>query len=330
LLDLEKRYLKDGCLPPTLFLQVDGGAENANVDFLAMCELLVARGIISQKIVLTRLPVGHTHEDIDAIFALIWELVKNYCCLSPQQYRHIIKEAIKAKESYQEVFDIFAIPDYSRFLSPFRGYAHFGRAFKQDLTMHQFSFEKVDVSSTCPFGVEIKHRKYATDSYTAIIKIPPDEEGVDTFFTELGLMAKNITMDFCQGYNIIDRLPDERDQFYPEGFIEGSKAELDRVYRKIQSAYKHKPDVVELWTRFVESAPQDDLVENYISSYPLHIPFHKALFGDALVHDNAVPMLSRKRVLKSAPARDTVKRKGFISPVKTHQVKKKPSILKKG
>jgi hypothetical protein len=178
--------------------------------------------------------------------------------------------------------------------------------------------------------VEIKHRKYATDSYTAIIKIPPDEEGVDTFFTELGLMAKNITMDFCQGYNIIDRLPDERDQFYPEGFIEGSKAELDRVYRKIQSAYKHKPDVVELWTRFVESAPQDDLVENYISSYPLHIPFHKALFGDALVHDNAVPMLSRKRVLKSAPARDTVKRKGFISPVKTHQVKKKPSILKKG
>jgi len=84
LLDLEKRYLKDGCLPPTLFLQVDGGAENANVDFLAMCELLVARGIISQRIVLTRLSVGHTHEDIDAIFALIWELVKNDCCLSPQ------------------------------------------------------------------------------------------------------------------------------------------------------------------------------------------------------------------------------------------------------
>ena len=33
-----------------------------------ICELLVARGLI-RKLVLTRLPVGHTHEDIDAKFA---------------------------------------------------------------------------------------------------------------------------------------------------------------------------------------------------------------------------------------------------------------------
>ena len=34
------------------------------------CELLVARTAI-QEISLTRLPVGHTHEDIDAYFARI-------------------------------------------------------------------------------------------------------------------------------------------------------------------------------------------------------------------------------------------------------------------
>ena len=48
-------------LPNTIFYQVDGGSENANSDLLAICELIVARGL-AQKVVLTRLPVGHTHE----------------------------------------------------------------------------------------------------------------------------------------------------------------------------------------------------------------------------------------------------------------------------
>jgi hypothetical protein len=40
--------------------------------------------------------------------------------------------------------------------------------------------------------------------------------------------------------------------------------------------------------------------------------------------------LSRKRILKSAPARDAVKRKRIYLTCKTHKVIMKPSILKKG
>jgi hypothetical protein len=76
--------------PQPLFIQVDGGPENANTTFFAIIELLVARRIIKNKIYLTRLTVGHTHEDTDAVFALIWDTIKCTHALTPQQYRNMI------------------------------------------------------------------------------------------------------------------------------------------------------------------------------------------------------------------------------------------------
>jgi hypothetical protein len=65
LLQLERFYNRHQCFPKIFYHQIDGGPENANQYMLAICELLVALGIV-EKVVLTRLPVGHTHEDIDA------------------------------------------------------------------------------------------------------------------------------------------------------------------------------------------------------------------------------------------------------------------------
>ena len=49
--------------PETLYIQLDGGSENANKYVLAMLELLVSKKIV-KTIYFTRLPTGHTHEDI--------------------------------------------------------------------------------------------------------------------------------------------------------------------------------------------------------------------------------------------------------------------------
>ena len=51
----------DGVLPRTFNWQIDGGPENATVITIAIAELLVHRGLCNE-VVLTRLPVGHTHE----------------------------------------------------------------------------------------------------------------------------------------------------------------------------------------------------------------------------------------------------------------------------
>jgi hypothetical protein len=60
--ELEIEYNRSGGrLPPTIYHQIDGGGENANPVLLAIAEILVHRGL-TRKIVITRLPVGHTHE----------------------------------------------------------------------------------------------------------------------------------------------------------------------------------------------------------------------------------------------------------------------------
>ena len=110
---------------------------------LALCELLVARGIIREKIVLCRLPVGHTHEDIDAVFALIWERLKSDFVFSPQQYKMLILQALRKKALLQEVVDVFVVPNFS---SLFKNHINkgFERAFKTQWTQHEWEFTRVN------------------------------------------------------------------------------------------------------------------------------------------------------------------------------------------
>jgi hypothetical protein len=61
---------------------------------------------------MSRLPVGHTHEDIDACFGMIWELIKDYTVLTPDDYKRLILIALKNKTPKQRVVDIFAVPDF--------------------------------------------------------------------------------------------------------------------------------------------------------------------------------------------------------------------------
>ncbi len=47
--------------PEVWYIQIDGGSENANKYVLAFLEYLVTLRLV-RRIILTRLPVGHTHE----------------------------------------------------------------------------------------------------------------------------------------------------------------------------------------------------------------------------------------------------------------------------
>lgn len=70
LLTLEEIYKKEGRLPDTFYYQIDGGGENTAKIVFLICELLVAKGLV-KKVVLSRLPVGHTHLDMDAVFGKV-------------------------------------------------------------------------------------------------------------------------------------------------------------------------------------------------------------------------------------------------------------------
>jgi hypothetical protein len=85
LMQFEAKMVKlpSGLLPAEIFIQIDGGSENANKYILAMCEMMICRRLC-HKIVLTRLPVGHTHEDIDGKFGQIWLSARDNMIMTPK------------------------------------------------------------------------------------------------------------------------------------------------------------------------------------------------------------------------------------------------------
>jgi hypothetical protein len=118
LLSIEKVLKFEGKLPPVFYCQIDGGVENTAKVAIAMMELLVIRRVF-RKVVLSRLMVGHTHEDIDAIFGRIWLHMRNMHVLSPQQYKRVLMHCLKRKreEQFLDVTDVIVIPNYEEYLS---------------------------------------------------------------------------------------------------------------------------------------------------------------------------------------------------------------------
>ena len=62
-----RETLPNKTLPRRFYLQVDSSSENKNYSFAGLTQLLVMRKIFD-KVKISFLPVGHTHEDIDAVF----------------------------------------------------------------------------------------------------------------------------------------------------------------------------------------------------------------------------------------------------------------------
>jgi hypothetical protein len=92
LLSIEKVLKYEGKLPPVFYYQFDGGVENTSKIVEGLMEMLIIKRVF-RKIVASRLMIGHTHEDIDAIFGRIWKHMRNMHVLTPQQYKRVLMYA---------------------------------------------------------------------------------------------------------------------------------------------------------------------------------------------------------------------------------------------
>jgi hypothetical protein len=156
-----------GQYPDTVYYQIDGGSENIAKTVLAMCELIVAKGIV-RKIILARLPVGHTHEDIDSKFAVIWRHIRLAHLITMKHYESAVRKALGGNPNLPvDVIDLFAVPDYISYL---HGHIDnkFGRYCKQEWTQLQFTFQKVELCSDFPLGVKTTYRPYVAENAVRI------------------------------------------------------------------------------------------------------------------------------------------------------------------
>ena len=165
LLALEKVEKDEGRIPDVVYIQIDGGPENVSKSVLGMCELLVASGV-TKKIVLSRLMVGHTHEDIDSKFALIWRRIRSAFALTMSHYKHSVESALRHDGLTSEVVDLFATPDYDKLLRPLidKNFGRYAKRFgSNDWTVLEFTvegIEDIELLKYFPAGVKTTYRPY--------------------------------------------------------------------------------------------------------------------------------------------------------------------------
>lgn len=178
----EWKQKHNGRYPQEIFLQIDGGAENANKYLLGCLEFLVARGVVS-SIYYTRLPVGHTHEDIDACFGLLWNWFKKKTIHHPDEYKKELEDAMKDSNIPTIVIDIFSVPDYKIFFAPFID-KNLSRLYREEDTKLQWHFQSVKTSERFPLGVKTMYRSYASDQVVMLKQVTSSQA-----VTEIGRLT---------------------------------------------------------------------------------------------------------------------------------------------
>jgi hypothetical protein len=170
LTQLETWHTRHRHFPEELIIQLDGGAENANKHVLSMLELIVTKRIV--KVVhLTRLPTGHTHEDIDACFALIWASCRDRPCLSLEEYNNHILSHFENTKIPTTIKDVYVIPDYDKLLNKCFD-SNLGKLHKWPYTQHCWRFEAVLPSSNFKFGCKTTYKAYSSDKVVELVNKP--------------------------------------------------------------------------------------------------------------------------------------------------------------
>jgi len=155
------RAANKGRWPEEIYLQVDGASDNANKYVLGMCELLVAKKM-AKKVVFSRLPVGHTHGDIDACFGHLWKFLRAKVCVTVGGYQAMLDEKFKNAKLAAKVIDVYVVPDYMAFLEDCID-EKLSNLHKEENTQLQWKFESVPVSFQYPLGVKTSWRAYCSD-----------------------------------------------------------------------------------------------------------------------------------------------------------------------
>jgi hypothetical protein len=108
-----RQHQRTGPLPEVLYIQLDNATgENKNRFILFFCALLVGAGVF-EKVKLSFLPVGHTHEDIDQLFSRFAESLRRMDCFSWDDLERIIRSSYHSENGSQpEVVRNPKVPDF--------------------------------------------------------------------------------------------------------------------------------------------------------------------------------------------------------------------------
>jgi hypothetical protein len=101
ILELYQKYKDEGTpWPETLYLQADNASDNKNLSLYALCQLLRDLGIF-KRVKLCFLPVGHTHEDVDASFGALARKLNDNDAYTFEEVEKLWKEVWPGFQSFR-------------------------------------------------------------------------------------------------------------------------------------------------------------------------------------------------------------------------------------
>ena len=221
--------------------------------------------------------MGHTHEDIDSKFAFIWKRVRNRFVLHPLAYKEAIEKSLSNDKIVCEVVDIFAVPNYAKYLKSYiiPDFSRYAKVNKNgvDWTQLQFIFEEVPISEFFPVGVKTTYRKFSAASVVLIEEISAGrpEDGFTLLDAEVRIYPA-ATATRPAGFSMLTALPPSDAMFEPDPFVQGSRALLDACVAKAKNSFRCYPDVIAAWEEFAALAPSDDSAHTYCREHGLDIP----------------------------------------------------------
>jgi len=301
---------RNGYYPTEIFIQLDGAKDNANKYVLGMLELLVVKRM-AQVIYFTRLPVGHTHEDIDACFGIMWKYRGRFdLCETFSEFRSHVTRAFKNENMDVDVKEpVLLIPNFTEFLDK-----HIGRLEKLHIllqTQHQWRFEAIDRSPYFPFGCKTTYRAYSSSKVVEFEKRPRDlcitDVGKYTGLEPFTTFCRWYPTDKCNPnrpvegihlLNTVHGLPHTEDNIiHPVEFPEGSSLSIRSTMNEIKATYLefgHPKDTLirKEWIDWeAYYAPQSDNSLEYLTQLrtkglPYHIPLKTLLLDkDEYIRD---------------------------------------------
>ena len=256
--------------PHKLNWQIDGGAENANKNILAFCEMLVSLRII-QEIVLTRLPTGHTHEDIDSHFGRIWTSTRSQTYSSPQEYKNLLERTTADKVTPIDMVDVHVVGDYTKLFETYEVDKNFKHWTKNEFTQHQWKFEAIEKSEHYPKGVKIQYRQYASDLIVDVKKLETLDKTGD-FQIYLGLEVSNLIVKWFPESieNSIVMIQQDIDfsVIEPQEFSDDFLINLKSTFSAVKSRYGDDSEAVEKWEEWMRTFPSTQNVSEWVEQHP--------------------------------------------------------------
>ena len=113
------RTRRGGKLPLVLCIQADNcGRENKNQYMFAFCAILIGLRYFAE-VYLSFLLVGHTHEDIDQRFSIIFGTLKRQDIDSLQELLELIKKGASHTEAFATSRHLEYVRDWKEFITPY-------------------------------------------------------------------------------------------------------------------------------------------------------------------------------------------------------------------